>query len=797
MPTQAVHLVQASLAAILVASGGMLGISAAVSSSSFLPHVADPVARPAADPGADLDRRLAADVAPLLVKYCVGCHSTDDPEANVDLEALRSTHIAQSGVLDLRLLREMIHGEQMPPKRKPQPTAAERRMLTEWLDAAIAYVPVDARIDPGWFTTHRLNRAEYANTLRDLLELDAAAAAGIATRLPADDTGYGFDNIADVLSTSPLAVEQYLDVAERAIEAALGPVVVFGDHAQVLRPLQGSTGRTLPRGGFFLYSNGAASGSYTAPVTGEYKVRIRAWETPAGEERSKLSLRLDKREIEDAAVSGTQAEPQDFEWSVRLRAGTHTIAAHFTNDYYVKDKADRNLAIESISVAGPLDEASAERPAAWKRVFEAGAGAATEEARAGAILRAFATRAYRRPASDEQVGSLMKVYRSQREGGVEFEPAVRTSLAAALVSPNFLFRVAARSEEGGADGVHRLDGYELASRLSYFLWSSMPDEALLRAAGDGSLLTDEGLTGQVRRMLADDRSWAFVENFSGQWLQLRGLDRVAIDRSLFPAYDDALRADMKAEATLFFGDVLRSDRSVLEFVHSRATFLNKRLASFYGVPEVKGDQLRRVELPEGSPRGGVLTMGAVLTLTSNPSRTSPVKRGLFVLDQILGAPPPPPPPEIPPLEQAVAENPAATVRERLAAHVSDTRCAACHKRLDPIGLTFEHFDPIGRWREVENGQPVDSSGTLPGNIPLGGIDDLKRHLLKNSDQVVEAITAKVLVYALGRGTEPFDRPSIRRIAARTRAHGDRFPALIESVVLSDSFRSFRSRKPTP
>lgn len=373
---------------------------------------------------------------------------------------------------------------------------------------------------------------------------------------------------------------------------------------------------------------------------------------------------------------------------------------------------------------------------------------------------------------------------------------MRTALAATLVSPHFLFRSVAHPNAADPTSRYTLDGYELASRLSYFLWSSMPDDALLAAAADGSLVTDEGLAAQVQRMVRDPRTAAFIENFSGQWLQLRSLDSLAIDRGRFPEYDDGLRDAMKTEASLFFGDVLRSDLSVLEFIQSRTTFLNQKLAKFYGVPGVEGDQFRRVTLPEGSARGGVLTMGAVLTLTSNTTRTSPVKRGLFVLDQMLGAPPPPPPPDIPPLEQSAKTNPDATVRERLAAHVAVASCAACHNRLDPIGLTFENFDAIGHWRDSENGKPVDASGTLPGNIQLQGSEDLKRNLMSRSDQFVEALAAKVMTYALGRGMEPFDRPAIHQIALRTRAAQDRLSAMIESIVMSESFRTCRGRKPS-
>lgn len=740
----------------------------------------------------ELDRRFAADVAPLLATYCFKCHTGDDAKADLQLDHYENSQDFLTGDVDARLLRDMVSSADMPPRKHPQPSDHERLIITQWMDAMIAYVPADAPVDPGWFTPHRLNRTEYRLTMRDLLGIDPRE-TDIAAKLPSDDTGYGFDNIADVLSTSPLAIEQYLDAAERAVELALGPVVEFGDSPRALRPLEGSGGQPLPRGGFFLYSRGDASGTFEVPLTGEYVVRVKAWETHAGDEHARLSLRIDNSEMQAVDVLGTRAEPQEFEFRVRLDRGRRAVSAHFLNDYYVKDVADRNLGIESISIAGPLDERTTQRPAAWTAVFSPASTHRTDEERARAVLHAFASRAYRRPATTAQVDALLGVYHSERDAGAGFETAVRTALTASLVSPHFIFRTVALPHASHPDARSILDAYELASRLSYFLWSSMPDEALFAAAANGSLQTNAGLAAQVHRMLADPRSDAMVEHFAGQWLQLRTLETVAIDRSLFPEYDDDLRAAMNTEAVLFFRDVVRSDRSVLSFVDSRDTFLNARLASLYGVPGVEGDEFRRVELSPDSPRGGVLTMGAVLTLTSNTTRTSPVKRGLFVLDQMLGAPPPPPPADIPPLEQATRANPDATVRERLAAHVANPTCAACHNRLDPMGLAFERFDAIGRVRDTENGKPIDDSGTLPSGERLQGADDVKQAVLNRADQFVEALTAKMLTYATGRGVEPFDRPAIRQIAARTRSKGDRFSALIESIVLSETFRTCRER----
>lgn len=746
---------------------------------------------------AELDRRFTADVAPLLSTYCLSCHTGDDAKADLALNNLHGTKDILSGAFDLRLIREMVATGEMPPKARRQPSEHERLTITQWADAMLAYVPADAAIDPGWITPHRLNRAEYRNTLRDLLGVDPAS-IDLTAKLPRDDTGYGFDNVADVLSTSPLAVEQYVEAAERAIEVGLGPVVEFGDHRRSLAPLEGASGQPLPRGGFFLYSNGPAASHFVAPLTGDYLVRVRAWETPGGDDRARMSLRVGPRRVEEFTISGTRGEPQDVEARVRLTRGRHRVAAHFENDFYIAQQADRNLGVESITVAGPLDAATTERPTAWTSVFAPAAVAEHGESDVAArgVLGAFASKAYRRPATTPEIDALMKVYHAQRAAGERFEPSVRTALAATLVSPNFLFRTVAHPDAANAEARYTLSGYELAARLSYFLWSSTPDDSLLAAAADGALLNDDVLAAQARRMLADPKSAALVENFCGQWLQLRALEGIEIDRARFPEYDNALRSDMAEEVRLFFADVVRADRSVLDFVDARDTFVNERLAAYYGIPGVRGEAFQRVTLPTDSPRGGVLTMGAVLTLTSNTTRTSPVKRGLFVLDQILGTPPPPPPADIPPLEQSARLDTNATVRERLALHVANPTCAACHNRLDPLGLAFENFDAIGRWRDSENGRPIDASGTLPGGARLNGMADLKRTIMGRADEVVEALGAKMLTYALGRGAEPFDRPAVRAIARRTRERDDRFSALVESIVLSETFRTCRGRSIT-
>ncbi len=759
----------------------------------------DPAEAETADPlAAELQRRLKEDIQPLLRQYCFECHSGAKVKGDIRLDAL--TNIRDGIVMtdDLSLAKSMVSTREMPPKDKPGPTDHERLVLEQWLGAMLEYAPPDSAQDPGWFTIHRLNRAEYRNTMRDLLGI-APREVDLAAKLPRDDTGYGFDNNADVLTMSSLAVEQYLDAAERAIDLALGPEVRVSSEPRPVKPLTGlGNGEDLPRGGYILFSNGAVQGACDIPATATYAIRVRAWETHGGDDHARLSLRIDGHEEKSFPISGTREHPEEVEVRVRVSAGPHTLSAHFTNDYYEPNVADRNLSVESMSVAGPLEESTTERPLAWQEIFGTSKDGTAEQGdspeRAARILERFATRAYRRPVRPDEREALLKLLDQQRRAGSSFEAAVRVALSAILVSPNFLYRSLDNSNAGDPTAIYTLNGYELASRLSYFLWSSTPDGVLMGLAEAGTLVDEGVLREQVRRMLADPRSDAFIENFTGQWLQLRTLDSLAMDRARFPEYDDGLRTAMIAEARLFFGDVFRSDRSVLLFLDSDYSFLNDRLAGFYGVDGVAGPEFRRVAWPESSPRGGVLTMGAVLTVTSNTTRTSPVKRGLYVLDQILGSPPPPPPADVPPLEKSSSERPGATLREQLAAHVANPTCAVCHNRLDPLGLAFENFNAIGRWREQDAGQQIDATGTLPGGVTFSGARDLKKILLQRGDQFVETLSGKVLMYAIGRGLEPFDRPAVRGIAVRTRSQGDGFGALIEAVVLSNTFRTCRGRE---
>lgn len=750
--------------------------------------------------GASLEKRFRTDIEPLLSEFCFGCHSEKRSKAGVSFEGLHNVFDMLAIEGDFWAARELINSHDMPPPDEPSPTDHQRQLINEWIDDVLSYYPADAEIDPGWFTIHRLNRSEYTNTLRDLLYLDDAHK--VTGQLPPDDTGYGFDNIADVLSTSTLQVEQYLEAAERAIELALGPVVEVGAGPAPVRPIElGNGSNRLSRGGSFMYTNSEARAQIDVPVEATYELSIEAWGTRAGDDLPRAVILIDRKRIASFDVAGTQGDEETHTTRVTLGSGTHQVSVRFVNDFYIEGEGDRNLAIENITLAGPVPEEPIARTEGYRQILAPAHGALTtsdEHGAASAVLERFATRAYRRPVAAQELAGLLAVFRSARGAGDTFDPALRVALSAVLVSPNFLYRSVDNTASDDPGTRYELSGYELASRLSYFLWSSMPDDALLASAAAGTLAHPDELIMQAKRMLQDPRSEALINNFTGQWLLLRNLDGMEIDPDRFSTFDESLKRDMENEARLCFADAVRGNRGILDLLDSDTTFLNERLAGHYGIPGVEGDAFRLVELPSESPRGGVLTMGAVLTVTSNPTRTSPVKRGLFVLDEILGTPPPPPPPDIPPLEQAAKQSGEhATLREQLQLHVSNPTCAACHRRMDPIGLAMENFDAIGRWRDTySENQPIDASGSLPDGVIFNGPSELKDFLLSEPDRFLDNLTSKLLMYALGRGVEPFDRPTVHAISTRVREEGYNLQVLIEEIVRSEAFRTCRGKEGT-
>ncbi len=770
----------------------LISVPAAIAVGALQPEDSGPL-----DPLAtELESRLELDIKPLFETHCIRCHNERKSKGGVRLDTLGSIDSIISQSEDLKYAREMVSTGQMPPDDEIiVPTEHERLTITQWLDAALAYTPSDGKIDPGWMTIHRLNRDEYQNTLRDLLEIDVKE-IDLVGGLPQDDVGYGFDNIADVLTMSPTHVEAYLDAAEKAVEAALGPEVQIGGPPQLLPRVQRiGNGRALRQGGQFFTTNGALRSVVQIPLRGEYEISVHAWGTQGGEDLPNLSIRVDEREVFAKGIEAqSEAEAEHIRVRVVLPAGAAELSAHFTNDYWVPEVADRNLALEAFSIAGPMSEESLERPALYRKLI---AGREAGRLHAEEITAWLLPRAYRRPGLPEESTALLALYDTLIAEGESHEFALRQMLTGVLVSPSFLYRRVEHPATDDPGALYELSAHELATRLSYFLWSSMPDDELRSLADDGSLRDDGVLQGQVERMLSNSKSDAFVRNFSGQWLLLRNLPMIDIDRSLYPQFSESLRADMETEAQLFFGDVLRSGRPISDLIDSQDVFVNEQLAGLYGIAGVEGETFRRVMLESESTRGGVLTLGATLLVTSNPTRTSPVKRGLYVLEHILGTPPPPPPPDIPRLEtSAESLGESATLREQLAAHLTDRSCVTCHQRMDPIGLAMENFDAIGAWRDAYSAEtPIDASGVLPGGVAFSGPSELKAILISRLDAFREHLSSEMLTYAIGRGTEPFDRPAIKMISDATHARGDRLDAMIESIVLSDTFRTCRGREP--
>jgi mono/diheme cytochrome c family protein len=543
-----------------------------------------------------------------------------------------------------------------------------------------------------------------------------------------------------------------------------------------------------------LASSGEIWAEVEAPAEGTYHLMVRAFGDQAGPEPVKIGVRVDGEEVGILEVPADESNPGTYEIDARIPEGKHKIALAFLNDYYKpdaedeKDRGDRNLHVLGLLVLAtqPGDLPEAHRRIVTRTPQE---GQGWDDA-ARACLKPFLERAYRRPVRDQELGPLLRLVELARANGEPFERGIQLAVTAALVNPHFLYRVEVdrrfgRNQDAGP--IRPLNDWELATRLSYFLWSSMPDEELFGLAREGKLQDDAVLEAQARRMLADPRSRALVDNFATQWLTLRNVAGINPDPRKFRRFDGRLREAMVEETTRFFETIMREDRSILEFLDADYTFLNETLAKHYGIEGVAGQEFRRVSLPEESPRGGVLTQASILTITSNPTRTSPVKRGKWILEQILGTPPPPPPPDVPELKEG--DQLQGTLRERMEQHRENPSCAVCHEKMDPLGFGFENFDAVGRWRDEDNGDPIDPSGKLPSGEEFAGVEELKQMLkTRRAEPFTRNLAEKMLTYALGRGLEYYDACAVDTIAANVAADGHRFSRLVVEVVKSDPFR---------
>ncbi len=740
---------------------------------------------------------IAQDIQPLLKKYCYKCHGNKRTKADLNLEALggKPDFIRKGNTWEK--VSSMLRQLEMPPEEKIQPSDNERLFLVEFIDAELAKFDCSdpaMPVNPGRVTLRRLNRSEYNNTVRDLFGVDYRPAADF----PNDEVGYGFDNIGDVLSLSPILMEKYLSAAEQITAKAIRTDIPAYPPEQHIRAKRWGTrddsqSVRLENDDYWgMWRNGSIDIRYPFKSGGEYVLSINAYATLAGLEPPKMEVRLDDKSVRVFEVKVIKDERRDFIVKLKPSKGVHKISVAYLNNYVNDDspdpalRGDRNLFVKSTTVIGPLDAPQPHLPESHRRVIvrQAKPGESRQVARES--LAQFAEKAYRRPVAEKEVNRLLSFVDMVMADGGTLEEGMQLATQAILVSPHFLFRWELDTRPVKDEPNRLLNDWELASRLSYFLWSSMPDAELFRLAKRGELTQPDVLAAQVRRMVADPRSRALVENFAGQWLQTRNLDGVTPDPLIFPSFDDDLRAAMKRETELFFGAVMKEDRSVMELIDANFTYLNGRLARHYGIDGVSGSKFQRVSLGKDSGRGGILTHASILTITSNPTRTSPVSRGKWILEQILGTPPPPPPADVELLSEDEQSVQSGSMRQRFEQHRAKPECATCHEKMDPIGFAFEHYNAIGAWRDMDGKFPIDSTGELPTGEKIDGADGLKK-VLKSKETFIRALCAKMLTYSLGRGLEYYDKCAIEEVCKDLMSNDYRFSALLNGVVNSKPF----------
>ena len=769
---------------------------------------------------------------PVLNRYCVGCHNDRLLTADLSLESMDAVHVAEGAEVWEKVIRKLRSGA-MPPPRRPRPEPAVVEDVLAWLetelDAAAALDPDPGRTD----SVHRLNRAEYRNAIRDLLALDV----DVTSLLPADSADeHGFDNIASMLSVSPTLLDRYLSAARRLSRLAVGlpPGAPATEEYRVELQQDEYLGEDLPFG-----SRGGAAIRHRFPVDGEYAIDVRLYrqlfDVVVGlGSPHEVEIRVDGERILSSVVGGEEtggAPPAGFvgdifgspAWEeyarnadaaleVRFpaRAGWRLVTVSFLGRptevedgvphpprYPERDESlESNPWVHTVAIRGPYEVLGPGDTPSRRKIFTCRPTAAREEEPcAERILTALAGEAYRRPATGREVATLLHFFREGRRDGT-FDDGVQFALERLLADPKFLFRIEREPVDIAPGTVYAVSDLDLASRLSFFLWSSIPDAELLGAAARGELSAPDQLERQVRRMLADERAQALVDNFVGQWLLLRNLPSAAPDLNAFPDFDENLREAFERETRLFVESMFREDRSVVDLLRANYTFLNERLARHYGIPHVYGSHFRRVTFGDGEPRGGLLGQGSFLTVTSYPNRTSPVLRGRWVLESLLGTPPPSPPADVPGLPDRGADGRPASVRERLERHRESPACATCHAPMDPLGFALENFDAVGGWRDAESGTPVDSSAVLPDGTRFRGPAGLRAFLVSQRRQFVEAMTEKLLAYALGRRLEYTDRPTVRGIVREAAASDHRLSDIVLGIVRSPAFQ-MRRAAPAP
>lgn len=736
---------------------------------------------------------------PFLAQYCVSCHGNEKQKADLNLQAFGDQTVLLENRKVWEKVKEMLASREMPPDSKPQPEEEQRHAIIRFIEVELARLDCDGQVNPGRVTLRRLNRNEYNNTIRDLVGVDFKPAADF----PSDEVGYGFDNIGDVLSLPPILMEKYLAAAE---QIATNAIVAHYRSGPPKQRIEAETLSSTANGSLFqdralsLDTEGEAFLDHSVTQAGEHILRARAFGQQAGPDPTRLEVRVDDQKLRVFDVAATEAAPEIYELKTRLEPGKHRLAFAYINNYNVQDhpdpklRGDRNLIIDFVEIEGPLGITNHPLPETHRRIIPCAPDHGHSQDCARPILAQFAKRAYRRPVADNEVNRLIRFIDLAKAEGGTFEEGIQLAVQAILTSPHFLFRWELDSDRSHRTDTARnqpepfrpLNDFELASRLSYFVWSSMPDDELFRLAEQQALTDPVTLDAQVRRMLKDPKAKALVTNFASQWLTIRNLDLAAPDPKLFPHFDEELRSAMRKETELFFESVMRDDRSVLEFLDSDYTFLNERLARHYGMSGITGQEFRKVSLNPSAQRGGILTQASILTITSNPTRTSPVSRGKWILEQILGSPPPPPPPDVTELPEDKESIESASLRQRMEQHRSNPDCATCHNKMDPIGFAFENFDAVGSWRELDGKFPIDSSGVLPDGRRFQGPNDLKQ-ILKTEESFVRSLAEKMLTFALGRGLEYYDKCTLDDICRALAGNHYRFSVLVTEIVKSKPF----------
>ena len=803
-------------AAALVIALVLCAAPAAAQATSAAAAAVQPVLQTSSEPPA---ASAASTWRAVLDRYCITCHNERLLTGNLALDDIDVEHVGADAEVWEKVLQKL-RTQAMPPPRRPRPDAETYGAFAAWLETALDRSAA-AEPNPGRPTIHRLNRLEYTNAIRDLLDLEIDS----RTMLPADDLAYGFDNNADILTVAPGLLERYMSAARKISRLAVGDPSIEADAVRY--PLSSlllqddRMSEDLPFG-----SRGGAAVRHHFPLDGEYFVRLALQGNRGRQEPQQIDVRVDgvRRALLRVGRWPEGADPGEARvvepgepLLVRFpaRAGTHVVSVSFTKRTAVTEGMApsrlpiwtfstgrgyvERMALESVEIEGPFSPDRLGRgpdgegeAASRRRIFVCRPATPVEEKPcADEILGTLARRAFRRPVDDLDMEVLRGFYAEGRSEG-NFDAGIQRALESMLVDPEFLFRIE-RDPYGVAPATaYRLSDVELASRLSFFLWSSIPDDELLDAAEAGSLGEPAVLERQVQRMLADERASVLVSSFAAQWLHLRRMRTVTPDVNAFPGFDDNLRDALVRETELFLESQMRDDRSVVDLLSADYTFVNERLARHYGIPNVYGSRFRRVDLP-GDARRGLLGHGSVLTVTSLATRTSPVVRGKWVLENILGTPPPPPPPDVPDLPERADDGTVTSLRARLEAHRANPVCSNCHARMDPLGFALENFDAVGKWRATGvAGTPIDPSGTLPDGTAFEGFPDLRDILLERREEFVNTVTEKLLTYALGRGVQFYDRPAIRAIVREAAAGDYRWSSLILGIARSLPFQMRRS-----